>query len=62
MITNEVEDQFLDDGTLHEEFGEDAPFVGHRRDHPAPSFRVGCDVYVDYFVTVRLVDGDLCPF
>ena len=30
MISNEEEDQYLDDGTMREEFAEDAPFVGRR--------------------------------
>ena len=58
----EMEDQFLDDGTIREEFAEDAPFVGRRRDRPAPSFRVGRDVYAGYFLAVRPADDDLRPF
>jgi hypothetical protein len=37
----DLEDEFMDDGTVHEEYAEDAPFVGRRRDRPAPSFCVG---------------------
>ena len=36
MILNEEEDQYLDDGTICEEFAEDAPFVGRRHDRPQP--------------------------
>jgi hypothetical protein len=61
-IDEEVEDQYLDDGQMREEFAEDAPFVGRRRDRPAPSFRVGRDVYAGYLVAVRPADGDLRPF
>jgi hypothetical protein len=52
----------MDDGTIHEEYAEDAPFVGCRCDRPAPSFRVGQDVYARYFIAVRSADGDLRPF
>jgi hypothetical protein len=58
----DVEDEFMDDSTVREEYAEDAPFVGRRRDRPAPSFRVGRDVYVGYFIAVRSADGDLRPF
>jgi hypothetical protein len=58
----EVEDEFIDDGTTHEEYAEDAPFVGCRRDRPAPSFHVGRDVFAGYFIVVRFADGDLRPF
>ena len=51
-----------DDGTLHEEYAEDAPFVGRRCDRPRPSFRVGRDVYTGYFVVVRPVQDDPKPF
>ena len=61
-IANEVEDQMENDGTLREEYAEDAPFVGRRRDRPRPSFRVGRDVYEGYFVAVRPADDDLKPF
>jgi hypothetical protein len=37
----DVEDEFMDDGTIREEYAEDAPFVGHRRDCPSLSFCVG---------------------
>jgi hypothetical protein len=57
-----LEDEFLDDGIVREEYAEDAPFVGRRRDCPPPSFRVDQDVYAGYFLAVRSVDGNLCPF
>jgi hypothetical protein len=38
------------------------PFVGRRRDRPAPSFRVGWDVYVGYFIVLCPNDGDIQPF
>jgi hypothetical protein len=57
-----LEDEFLDDGTVHEEYAEDAPFVGRRHDRSPPSFHVGRDVYVGYFLAVRSTDGDLRPF
>ena len=43
-ITTNVEDQMEDDGTVREEYAEDAPFVGRRRDRLRPLFRVGHDV------------------
>jgi hypothetical protein len=58
----DVEDEFMDDGTIREEYAEDAPFVGRRRDRLAPSFHVGRDVFVGYFIAMRSVDGDLHPF
>jgi hypothetical protein len=57
-----VEDKYMDDGTVREEYAEDAPFVGRRRDRPPPSFRVDRDVYVGYFLAVRSTDGNLRPF
>jgi hypothetical protein len=57
-----VEDEFMDDGIVREDYTEDAPFVGRRCDRPAPSFRVDRDVYVGYSIVVRSADGDLCPF
>lgn len=61
-IDNVVEDQMENDGTLREEYAEDPPFVGRRRDRPRPSFRVGRDVYAGYFVAVRPADDDPKPF
>jgi hypothetical protein len=58
----DVEDKFMDDGTIREEYAEDAPFVGRRRNCLVPSFRIGRDVYAGYFIVVRSADGDLCPF
>jgi hypothetical protein len=58
----DVEDEFMDDSTVREEYAEDAPFVGRRCDRPAPSFHVGRDVYVGYFIAVRSADGNLRPF
>ena len=55
----DVEDEFMDDST---EYSEDAPFVGRRRDHPAPLFCVGRDVFVGYFSIVHFVDGDFHLF
>jgi hypothetical protein len=57
-----VEDEYMDDDTVREEYAEDALFVGRRRDRPPPSFRVGRDVYAGYFLAVRSTDGDLRPF
>ena len=62
VIANKEEDQYLNDETLREEFAEDAPFVGRKRDRPLPSFRVGRDVFATYFLVVRPADGDVRPF
>jgi hypothetical protein len=58
----DVEDEFMDDDTVREEYTEDAPFLGHRRDLLVPSFRVGRVVFAGYFIAVRSADGDLHPF
>jgi hypothetical protein len=57
-----VEDEFMDDGIIREEYAEDAPFVGRRRDCPPPSFCIGRDDFARYFLAVRPADGDLRPF
>jgi hypothetical protein len=57
-----VEDQFYDDGTMREEYGEDASVVGRKRDRLALSVRVGRDVFAKYFLAVHLADGDLLFF
>ena len=58
----DVEDEFLDDGTICEEYAEDAPCVGRRYNRPAPSFCIGRDEYVGYFIVVYFADGNLGPF
>jgi len=40
----------------------DAPFVGHRHDHPHPLFRVDRDLFAGYFVVVRPINDNLKPF
>ena len=57
-----IVDEYEMDGTLREEYAEDAPFIGQRRHCPPPSFRVGRDVYEGYVLAVRPADGDLRPF
>jgi hypothetical protein len=42
----------MDDGTVYKEYTEDASFVRDSRDHPPPSFRVGCDLVARYFLTL----------
>ena len=37
----DVEDEFMNDGTVCEEYAEDAPFVGRRHDRLVPSFCIG---------------------
>ena len=57
-----VEDKYIDDDTVRKEYAKDALFVGHRHDHPPPSFRVGRDIYVGYFLAVQSTNGNLRPF
>jgi hypothetical protein len=56
-----IEDQFVEDGSVREEYDEDDHFVGQRRDCPIPSFRVACDLYKGYFVAVRPTNGNSRP-
>ena len=58
----DVEDEFIDDDIVCEEYAEDASFVRCRRDCSTPLFCVGRDVYVGYFIVEYSVDGDLRPF
>jgi hypothetical protein len=57
-IASIVEDEFIEDGSVHKEYDEDDHFVGQRRDRHTPSFRVLCDLYEDYFVAIRPANGD----
>jgi hypothetical protein len=59
---SDVEDEFMDDGTVREEYAEDAPFVECRRDHSAPSFCIGRDASAGYFIAMHSADGNLRPF
>ena len=61
-IVHAVEDEFIEEGDVCEEYGEDDHFVGHRCDRPSPSFRTGRDLYVGYFVALRPCDKDDCSF
>lgn len=54
-------DQFGDDSNEHEEFAEDEGYVGPLSGCPAPSFRVGCDIYNGYFVAIQLANDDNRP-
>ena len=53
-----MEDEFTEEGDVREEYGKDDHFIGHRCDHPSLSFRIGCDLYVGYFVALRPCDRD----
>jgi len=61
-IVNDKSHQRRRNDKMHEGDAEDAPFVGYKRDHPCASFRVNRDTFIDYFVVVHLLDGDLSPF
>jgi hypothetical protein len=52
----------MDDGTVCEEYAEDASLVGHRHDRSPPSFRVSRNEYARYFLVVHSTDGDLLLF
>ena len=62
QLEHAVEDEYTEEGRAREEYGEDDHFVGHRRDCPPPSFRVGRDLYAGYFVALRPCDEDIRPF
>jgi hypothetical protein len=51
-IASAIDDQFIEDGSVREEYEEDDQFLGQRRDRPTPSFRVLRDPYEGYFVVV----------
>ena len=62
FISSEI-DRFQEDGTLSKEFATDVPYVGHRGDCLAESFRVERDVYVGYFLAIRPTnEGTSHPF
>ena len=60
-IASIVEDEFIEDGSVYEEYDKDDHFVGQRRDCPAPSFQVLYDLYEGYFVALRPADGNGHP-
>jgi hypothetical protein len=49
---------YMENGELQEEFSVDAPLVGRKHDRPTISFSVGRDVFVGYFVIVRLNENE----
>jgi len=51
-----------EDGTMSEEFAQDAPFVGHRRDRPKPSFCIDKDCFAVCFIIVRPANDNPKPF
>jgi hypothetical protein len=57
-----VKDQFCDESTMREKYAEDIPFIGRKCDRPTPTFQVGHDVFVKYFLAVHPGDGDLRLF
>jgi hypothetical protein len=56
-----LEDQFVEDGSVHEEYDEDDHFVGQRQDCPVPIFWVLCNLYEGYFVVVQPVNDNSLP-
>ena len=55
-------DRLHDEEIAREQFPEDAPFVGQKRNRPPPPFNVLNDTYAGYFVAVRPADDDPKPF
>jgi hypothetical protein len=49
----DVEDKFMDDGIVREEYAEDAPFVGRRHNRPTPSRCVCWILYCSAFCEWR---------
>ena len=49
QIEATVEDQYVEDGGIREEFADDEAFVGQLRDRPLQSFRVGRNLFEGYF-------------
>jgi len=41
-----------------EEFAQDPPFIGRKRDLPQTSFRINRDCFAGYFIVVRPADND----
>ena len=60
-VETNVAHQIAEDGKERDEFGEDDLYVGPLNGQPQPSFRVGQDVQEDYFVAIRLADGETQP-
>jgi hypothetical protein len=60
-FTSALEDQFVEDNSVCEEYDEDDYFVGQGRDRLAPSFQVLHDLFEGYFIIVWLTDGDSRP-
>jgi len=61
-LPHAIEDEFTLEGSLREEFGKDDHFVGYRRDHQVPSFRVAHDLFKDYSIGLRPCGIDGCAF
>jgi len=59
MITNEVEDQIQENGTLCEEDAEETSFIGCRHDCQLSLLYIGRDVCVNYLFALHSIDGDL---
>jgi hypothetical protein len=52
----------MDDDTISEEYAKDASIVGYRCDRPPPSFHIGRNIFVGYFLVVYYANGNLRPF
>jgi hypothetical protein len=53
--------QFMKDTLKMPLSSDEGTFVGRRYNRPSPSFRVGRDVFVGYFLAMRLANGNLLP-
>ena len=54
----ESDAMFFNNGEVCEEFAIDKDYVGHARNHPAPSFRVGVDCHKSYIVLIHVGDEE----
>jgi hypothetical protein len=53
-FTLDLEDQFIEDGSVCKEYDENDHFIGHRQDYHAPFFQVSRNFYEGYFVVFGL--------
>ena len=58
QIEATMEDLYVEECGIREEFVGHEAFVGQLRDRPLQSFRVDRDLFARYYVAIRLADGD----
>lgn len=57
-LVTSSENMFLHNGEIHEEHGQEEPYIGHVCDCPQPSSCIGVDCHEGYFVLIWLGDED----